>query len=90
MTSRSPSEDPSEPSSNIPPTRAAEEVLDLGLVTASVVSVAITYGLIAWVELNSLFAVISIVSADVFFVFLGVPHLIARWLNYDVDTLLRR
>jgi len=70
------------------PSPAAREALDLGLVGASIVSLALTYGLIAWTELTGLFAVVSIISADVVFVFLVVPHLMARWLSHDVDALL--
>lgn len=88
MTTKSPSSDPSESIPGTSPTRAAEEALDLGLVNASVASLVLTYGLVAWVELNSWLAVVGIIGADAVFVLLVVPHLIAYWLGYDVDVLL--
>jgi len=47
MTTKSPSSGPSESISGTTPTRAAEEALDIGLVSAAVVSLALTYGLVA-------------------------------------------
>ncbi|QDX40833.1 hypothetical protein [Salarchaeum sp. JOR-1] len=88
MTTKSPSRDTTESIPGTSPTRAAEETLDLGLVNAAVASLALTYGLVAWVELHSCLAVVGIIGADAVFVFLVVPHLIAYWLGYDVDVLL--
>lgn len=88
MPAKSPPEPPSDEDTSPSPTPAAGEALDLGLVGASVVSLALTYYLIAWAELTGLFAVASIISADVVLVFLVVPHLMARWLGHDVDALL--
>lgn len=88
MTTKSPSSDPSESIPGASPTWAAEEALDIGLVIASVTSLVLTYGLVAWVELNTWLAVVGIIGADAVFVFIIVPHLIAYWLGYDVDVLL--
>lgn len=88
MTAKSSPEDPSTEAPGTSPTQAAEDALDLGLINASVVSLALTYGILAWAELHSWLAVVGIIGADAVFVLLVVPHLVAYWLGYDVDVLL--
>ncbi|WP_302083877.1 hypothetical protein [Salinibaculum rarum] len=66
----------------------AEETLDLALVSSSLAALITTYALIAWVGLNSIPAIIAIITFDMFVVFLVVPHAIAYWLNRDIDKLL--
>ncbi|MFC7141817.1 hypothetical protein ACFQMA_18525 [Halosimplex aquaticum] len=88
MTTKSSPEDASTDVPGTSPTQAAEDALDLGLINASVVSLTLTYGILAWTELHSWLAVVGIIGADAVIVLLVVPHLIAFWLSYDVDVLL--
>jgi len=67
---------------------AAEEALDLALVSSALAALITTYGLIAWAGLSSLPAITGIIAADIVVVFLVVPHAIAHWLDRDVDALL--
>lgn len=88
MTTKSSTEDTSTGSPETSPTKAAEDALDLGLISASVISLTLTYGLVAWAELHSWLVVVGIIGADAVFVFLVAPYLVAYWLGYDVDILL--
>lgn len=70
------------------PTPAAVETLDHALVTSALVALALTYGGIKWTSLHSTIAIIGVIAADIVFVLLIIPWVIARWLGYDIDTLL--
>lgn len=88
MMKKPPSSDTSERIPRTSPTQAAEEALDLALVTATLVTLTLTYCLVAWTKLTTCLAVICIIGADVVFVLLVVPHVVANWLGYDVHVLL--
>lgn len=70
------------------PTVVAGETLDLGLISASLASLAVTYGLMLNGVLTSPLTIVGVLIVESFVVFLAVPHVIALWLGYDVDTLL--
>lgn len=90
MTTKSSPRDTSTDAPETSPTQAAEDTLDLGLISASVISLVLTYSALALAEFHSWLAVVGTIAADAVFVFLVVPHLIAYWLGYDVDVLLDR
>lgn len=69
------------------PSRAAHRVLDEALATASFAGAAGTYAVVTAGIVSGIWIAVWL-TVIVGVVLLGVPHLVAWWLNVDVDALL--
>lgn len=72
------------------PSPAAAEALDFALVSSSLLTIVATFACVAWLNFNSIPDICTIIVLDLLVVFLVVPHLVAQWLDCDIDALLQR